>query len=80
MDNTLKLGIKLMSTKYLKEMIFGLLWFVALVCSQFYIFASGLPQSSHIIFAVIILFTAVGFFTKDFDKKDGGFYKYLFCF
>lgn len=80
MDNTLKLGIKLMSTKYLKEMIFGLLWFVALVCSQFYIFASGLPQPSHMVFAVIILFTVLGFFIKGFDKKYGGFYKYIFLF
>lgn len=56
------------------------LWFLGIIGSQFYVFSSGLPQPSHIIFAVIILFTAVGFFTKDFDKKDGGFYKYLFCF
>lgn len=64
----------------LKFFLYSFLWFSGVLGSQFYIFSSGLPQPSHMIFAVIILFTTFGFFTKGFDKKDRGFYKYLFLF
>ena len=56
------------------------LWFSGVLGSQFYIFSSGLPQPSHINCFIIILFTAFGFFTKGFDKKDRVFYKYIFLF
>lgn len=69
-----------MSVNILKDFIYWFLWFFAIVGSQFYIFPSGLPQPSHIIFTVIILFTTFNLFTKGFDKKDRGFYKYLFLF
>ena len=56
------------------------LWFSGIVGSQFYIFSSGLPQPSHMIFAVIILFTALSFFKKGFYSESRSFYKYLFLF
>jgi len=64
----------------LYSFLYSFLWFLGVIGSQFYIFSSGLPQPSHIIFSVIIFATMLGFFTKGFDKKDGVFYKYLFLF
>lgn len=69
-----------MQSNLVISVLYVLLWGCSIVSSQFYIFPSGLPQPSHIIFAVIILFTAFGFFTKGFDKKDRVFYKYIFLF